>query len=89
MRLRRGYGAAGREPGSIHPGSIHPGEAEPLVILEGEIELHGDRGVGQICPADIVCGTPWDVFIGRTPYATEKPVDARPLAIPDPASYRL
>jgi hypothetical protein len=57
--------------------------------LEGEIELHGDRGVGQICPADIVCGTPWDLFIGRTPYATEKPVDARPLAIPDPASYRL
>jgi quercetin dioxygenase-like cupin family protein len=45
----------------------HPGEPEALMILEGEVELHGAQGVTRLAPGDVVFIPP-DVEHGlRTP----------------------
>jgi quercetin dioxygenase-like cupin family protein len=45
----------------------HPGEAEALIVLEGEIELHGAQGVAILRPGDVVY-IPADIEHGlRTP----------------------
>lgn len=33
---------------------FHPGEPEALIILEGEIELHGAAGIAKIAAGDVV-----------------------------------
>lgn len=32
----------------------HPGEPEALIVLEGEVELHGAQGVAILRPGDVV-----------------------------------
>jgi mannose-6-phosphate isomerase-like protein (cupin superfamily) len=64
-RWRFGEVRAVAEPSvSTH---VHPGEAEALVILEGEIELHGSTGIAHLAPGDVVVIPP-DMEHGlRTP----------------------
>lgn len=46
---------------------LHPGEAEALIILEGEVELHGATSVTLLRPGDVVF-VPADTEHGlRTP----------------------
>jgi quercetin dioxygenase-like cupin family protein len=46
---------------------LHPGEPEALMVLEGEVELHGAQGVATLRPGDVVFIPP-DVEHGlRTP----------------------
>jgi quercetin dioxygenase-like cupin family protein len=45
----------------------HPGEAEALIILEGEIELHGAQGVAKLKPGDVVYIPPDTEHGLRTP----------------------
>jgi mannose-6-phosphate isomerase-like protein (cupin superfamily) len=33
---------------------LHPGEAEVIVILEGDLELHGAEGIAALGPGDVV-----------------------------------
>ncbi len=47
---------------------IHPGEPEALIVLEGEVELHGARGVAHIRPGDVVFVPPDTEHGLRTPY---------------------
>lgn len=46
---------------------LHPGEPEALIILEGELELHGARGVAHLRPGDIVFIPPDTEHGLRTP----------------------
>jgi quercetin dioxygenase-like cupin family protein len=45
----------------------HPGEAEALIILEGEMELHGAQGVTTLKPGDVVYIPPDTEHGLRTP----------------------
>jgi quercetin dioxygenase-like cupin family protein len=47
---------------------IHPGEPEALIVLEGEVELHGARGVAHVGPGDVVFVPPDTEHGLRTPY---------------------
>lgn len=47
---------------------VHPGEAEALIILEGELELHGARGIAQLGPGDVVFIPPDTEHGLRTPH---------------------
>jgi mannose-6-phosphate isomerase-like protein (cupin superfamily) len=46
---------------------IHPGEPEALLILEGEVELHGARGIEHLGPGDVVFVPPDTEHGLRTP----------------------
>lgn len=46
---------------------LHPGEPEALIILEGNVELHGSHGIAQIGPGDIVFIPPDTEHGLRTP----------------------
>ena len=46
---------------------LHPGEPEAIVILEGEVELHGARGVEVLHPGDVVFIPPDTEHGLRTP----------------------
>ncbi len=46
---------------------LHPGEPEALVILEGEVELHGAQGVTRLAPGDVVFIPPDTEHGIRTP----------------------
>lgn len=64
-RWRLGEVAARPDEGvSTH---IHPGEAEALIILDGEIELHGAEGMTRLRPGDIVYVPPDTEHALRTP----------------------
>jgi quercetin dioxygenase-like cupin family protein len=65
LRWRLGEVRAVAEPSvSTH---LHPGETETLIILEGEIELHGSAGVAQLRPGDVVVIPPDTEHGLRTP----------------------
>ncbi len=46
---------------------LHPGEPEALIILEGELELHGAHGIAPLRPGDIVFIPPDTEHGLRTP----------------------
>lgn len=46
---------------------FHPGEPEALIILEGELELHGAKGVARLAPGDVVFIPPDTEHGLRTP----------------------
>ncbi len=46
---------------------MHPGEPEALIILEGNIELHGSKGIAQLGPGDVVFIPPDTEHGLRTP----------------------
>ena len=55
------------EPDEYVATHLHPGEPEAIIILAGEVELHGARGVEHLGPGDVVF-IPADVEHGlRTP----------------------
>jgi quercetin dioxygenase-like cupin family protein len=45
----------------------HPGEPEALIILEGELELHGAEGITVVGPGDVVFIPPDTEHGLRTP----------------------
>ena len=46
---------------------FHPGEPEALIILEGEVELHGSRGEARLHPGNVVFIPPDTEHGLRTP----------------------
>ncbi len=54
---------------------IHPGEPEAIIILEGEIELHGAEGIAHLAPGDVVFIPP------DTEHGLRTPTGGRWLAI--------
>ncbi|HVM29752.1 MAG TPA: cupin domain-containing protein [Candidatus Limnocylindrales bacterium] len=46
---------------------LHPGEPEALIILEGQVELHGAQGMAQLRPGDVVYIPPDTEHGLRTP----------------------
>lgn len=54
---------------------LHPGEPEAIMILEGEVELHGREGVTRIGPGEVVFIPP------DTEHGLRTPAGGRWLAI--------
>jgi quercetin dioxygenase-like cupin family protein len=54
---------------------LHPGEAEAIMILEGEVELHGREGVMSLGASDVVFIPP------DTEHGLRTPTGGRWLAI--------
>jgi quercetin dioxygenase-like cupin family protein len=54
---------------------LHPGEPEALIILEGEVELHGASGITLLRPGDVVFVPP------DTEHGLRTPTGGRWLAI--------
>jgi mannose-6-phosphate isomerase-like protein (cupin superfamily) len=46
---------------------LHPGEPEALIILEGNVELHGSTEIAQLGPGDVVFIPPDTEHGLRTP----------------------
>jgi quercetin dioxygenase-like cupin family protein len=46
---------------------VHPGEPEALIILEGDVELHGAQGEAQLHPGDVAFIPPDTEHGLRTP----------------------
>ncbi len=46
---------------------VHPGEPEALIILEGDLELHGAEGQTELHPGDVVFVPPDTEHGLRTP----------------------
>jgi quercetin dioxygenase-like cupin family protein len=46
---------------------LHPGEPEALIVLEGEVELHGATGITLLRPGDVVFVPPDTEHGLRTP----------------------
>ncbi len=46
---------------------LHPGEPEAIIILEGEVELHGARGIASLSPGDVIFIPPDTEHGLRTP----------------------
>lgn len=54
---------------------LHPGEPEAIIVLDGELELHGAEGVALIGPGDILFIPP------DTEHGLRTPTGGRWLAI--------
>lgn len=54
---------------------IHPGEPEAIIILEGNVELHGSSGVAHVGPGDVLFIPP------DTEHGLRTPTGGRWLAI--------
>ena len=54
---------------------LHPGEPEAIVVLEGQLELHGSSGVTQVGPGDVLFIPP------DTEHGLRTPTGGRWLAI--------
>ena len=46
---------------------FHPGEPEALIVLDGEVELHGAQGIAHLGPGDVVFIPPDTEHGLRTP----------------------
>ena len=54
---------------------LHPGEPEAIIILEGDVELHGSHGVTQLHAGDVVFIPP------DTEHGLRTPTGGRGLAV--------
>lgn len=54
---------------------LHPGEAEAIIVLEGELELHGAAGIARVGPGDVLFIPP------DTEHGLRTPTGGRWLAI--------
>ena len=54
---------------------LHPGEPEAIIVLEGQLELHGASGVTQVGPGDVLFIPP------DTEHGLRTPTGGRWLAI--------
>ena len=54
---------------------LHPGEPEVIIILEGELELHGAKGMAKVGPGDVIFIPP------DTEHGLRTPAGGRWLAI--------
>ena len=72
---RWSFGEVTAEPDDSMATHIHPGEPEAIMVLEGEVELHGARGVAQLGPGDVVFIPP------DTEHGLRTPTGGRWLAI--------
>jgi quercetin dioxygenase-like cupin family protein len=54
-------------PGEDVGTHIHPGEPEAIIVLEGELELHGAEGVTHLSAGDVVFVPPDTEHGLRTP----------------------
>ena len=54
---------------------LHPGEPEAIIILEGELELHGAHGIARVGPGDVLFIPP------DTEHGLRTPTGGRWLAI--------
>lgn len=64
---RWSFGEVTAEPDETIATHLHPGEPEAIIILEGEIELHGAAGVTPLAPGDVVFIPPDTEHGLRTP----------------------
>ena len=62
-----GLGEVVAEPDEAVGTHSHPGEPEAIIVLEGELELHGAQGVTHIGPGDVVFIPPDTEHGLRTP----------------------
>ena len=46
---------------------LHPGEPEAIIVLEGELELHGAHGIAHVRPGDVLFIPPDTEHGLRTP----------------------
>lgn len=70
MTKRTGQATCGRliaRPDEAVATHQHPGEPEALIILEGNVELHGGEGIAQLNPGDVVFIPPDTEHGLRTP----------------------
>jgi quercetin dioxygenase-like cupin family protein len=72
---RWSFGEVTAEPDESIATHIHPGEPEAIIILEGEIELHGADGIERLAPGDVVFIPP------DTEHGLRTPTGGRWLAI--------
>ena len=54
---------------------LHPGEPEAIIVLEGELELHGAQGIARVGPGDVLFIPP------DTEHGLRTPAGGRWLAI--------
>ncbi len=64
---RWSLGEVTAEPDESVATHVHPGEAEALMVLEGDVELHGAQGVAYLGPGDVVFIPPDTEHGLRTP----------------------
>jgi quercetin dioxygenase-like cupin family protein len=64
---RWSLGEVTAEPDESVATHLHPGEPEAIIVLEGDIELHGAHGVERIGPGDVVFIPPDTEHGLRTP----------------------
>lgn len=72
---RWSFGEVTAEPHDGVATHLHPGEPEAIIVLEGELELHGARGVARIRPGDVLFIPP------DTEHGLRTPAGGRWLAI--------
>ena len=72
---RWSFGEVTAEPDESVATHIHPGEPEAIIVLEGDLELHGAEGIIRIGPGDIVFIPP------DTEHGLRTPTGGRWLAI--------
>jgi quercetin dioxygenase-like cupin family protein len=64
---RWSFGEVTAEPDDSVATYIHPGEPEAIIVLEGEVELHGAKGIAHLGPGDVVFIPPDTEHGLRTP----------------------
>ena len=72
---RWSFGEVTAEPGDDVGTHLHPGEAETIIILDGEMELHGATGVTEVRAGDVLFIPP------DTEHGLRTPTGGRWLAI--------
>jgi quercetin dioxygenase-like cupin family protein len=64
---RLSLGEVTAEPDESVATHVHPGEPEAIIIMDGEMELHGAHGVTHLGPGDVVFIPPDTEHGLRTP----------------------
>lgn len=72
---RWSFGEVTAEPDESVATHLHPGEPEAIIVLEGDLELHGAQGVARIGPGDVIFIPP------DTEHGLRTPTGGRWLAI--------
>ena len=64
---RWSFGEVTAEPDDSVATHLHPGEPEAIIVLEGDLELHGAEGIARIGPGDVIFIPPDTEHGLRTP----------------------